>query len=91
MDLGFFIVPIHNILLTGQSELQYPNYSHWENVNPCMARMHTRGKNAVCAGTTVASLLLKCSYWQSAHGIKTMFWIYISLNCLHCKVLLFYF
>lgn len=60
MDLGFFIVPIHNILLTGQSELQYPNYSHWENVNPCMARMHTRGKNAVCvAGTTSGEFAVK--------------------------------
>lgn len=36
---GFFIVPIHNIPLTGQSklQLQYPNFSQRGNVNPCMA------------------------------------------------------
>lgn len=34
---GFFIVPIHNIPLTGQSKLQYPNFSQRGNVNPCMA------------------------------------------------------
>lgn len=36
-DSGFFIVPIHNIPLTGQSKLQYPNFSQRGNVNPCMA------------------------------------------------------
>lgn len=36
-DSGFFIVPIHNIPLTGQSKLQYPNFSQRGNVNPCLA------------------------------------------------------
>lgn len=36
-DSDFFIVPIHNIPLTGQSRLQYPNFSQRGIVNPCMA------------------------------------------------------
>lgn len=42
-DSGFFIVPIHNIPLTGQSKLQYPKFSQRGNVNPCMAATLSSG------------------------------------------------
>lgn len=53
---GFFIVPIHNIPLTGQSKLQYPNFSQRGNVNPCMAA--TLSSECVCVGGDAGGLYM---------------------------------